>query len=66
MLIVGKGMLFNLLATHCHFHTNLLVLIIRNSIGLTSINHMDAGRVKRKEVEYQRKHPAAIPNPLHI
>ncbi|RYO11676.1 hypothetical protein AA0113_g12676 [Alternaria arborescens] len=38
----------------------------RESIGLTSINHMDAGRVKRKEVEYQRKHPAAIPNPLHI
>ncbi|CAG5179610.1 uncharacterized protein ALTATR162_LOCUS9372 [Alternaria atra] len=38
----------------------------RESIDLPSINHMDAGRVKRKEVEYQRKHSAAMPNPLHL
>jgi glutamate--cysteine ligase catalytic subunit len=66
MLIVGKGMLFDSLATRCHFHTNLLVLSVRHSIDLPSINHMDAGRVKRKEVEYQRKHSAAMPNPLHL
>ncbi|KNG45460.1 glutamate-cysteine ligase [Stemphylium lycopersici] len=34
--------------------------------GLPSINHMDADRVKRGEVEYQRKHSAApMPSPLH-
>ncbi|KAI4690208.1 uncharacterized protein J4E84_004392 [Alternaria hordeiaustralica] len=41
----------------------------RQSIGLPSINHMDADRVKREEVEYQRKHSAAaaatMPSPLH-
>ena len=36
------------------------------SVGLPSINHMDAERVKREEAEYQRKHSApAMPSPLH-
>ncbi|KAI1598689.1 glutamate-cysteine ligase [Pyrenophora tritici-repentis] len=38
----------------------------RQSIGLPSINHMDADRVKREEVEYQRKRQAvSMSSPLH-
>ncbi|KAF1835541.1 hypothetical protein BDW02DRAFT_281273 [Decorospora gaudefroyi] len=38
----------------------------RQSVGLPSINHLEADRVKREEVEYQRKHAsAAMPSPLH-
>ncbi|KAF1849461.1 uncharacterized protein K460DRAFT_91359 [Cucurbitaria berberidis CBS 394.84] len=39
----------------------------RQSVGLPSINHLDAAdKVKREEVDYQRKYPtAAMVSPLH-
>lgn len=38
----------------------------RQSIGLPSINHLDPDRVKREEMDYQRKHSApTMPSPLH-
>ncbi|KAL6166465.1 hypothetical protein ACJQWK_07818 [Exserohilum turcicum] len=38
----------------------------RQPVGLPSINHMDADRVKREEIDYQRKLSApAMPSPLH-
>lgn len=38
---------------------------IRNSVGLPSINHLDPDRVKREEIEYQRKQSAPMISPLH-
>ncbi|KAF2185694.1 GCS-domain-containing protein, partial [Zopfia rhizophila CBS 207.26] len=36
------------------------------SVGLPSINHLDSDKIKREEVEYQRKHSAsAMVSPLH-
>ncbi|KAL6711415.1 hypothetical protein ACN47E_004349 [Coniothyrium glycines] len=38
----------------------------RQSVGLPSINHMDPDRVKREEMDYQKKHSAAVmASPLH-
>ncbi|KAF1946000.1 hypothetical protein EJ02DRAFT_337311 [Clathrospora elynae] len=42
------------------------MLTIHCSIGLPSINHLDAERSKREETEYHRKQAAAVmPSPLH-
>lgn len=47
-------------------HPNHHVLTLPCSVGLPSINHLDADRVKREDMDYQRKHSAAaVPSPLH-
>lgn len=41
-------------------------LTVRCSVGLPPIHHLDSERVKREEVDYQRKQSAAaMPSPLH-
>ncbi|KAF2740202.1 hypothetical protein EJ04DRAFT_425540 [Polyplosphaeria fusca] len=41
-------------------------LLTANSVGLPSISHLDADKIKREEVEYPRKHSApAMVSPLH-
>jgi glutamate--cysteine ligase catalytic subunit len=48
------------------FHPHSIVLIVCYSIGLPSINHIDADRVKCEGVKYQGKYSAAgMLNPLH-